>query len=453
MCRFVLYLGPRTRLSSLIVDPGHSLIRQSVHSREREEPLNGDGFGVGWYANDLSVEPAVFRSITPAWNNRNLQNLARVVASDCVLAHVRAATQSSGVNEANCHPFRWRRYLCMHNGDIGDFRARSPQTARERLRRGVRERLRQHGLGALLRAVHRLVARARRDDPARAHGARAEARDRARAHPRAQAGAGSYSYLNVAIADGDRAVVSRFTDDPEAAPESLYWFSGSLYPELPDHGHGHASRGDGELGAADRRSGLGRGAAGADHHPAPRSRAGVHARARAGELAAHRSNRSSERSCAIDSSHWAAALVMRSWIARGDRRSERFGMVLEPPREPCRDGSRIGATSAGHLRRELPLVELRVKTRGRDELGVRAALDDPARPVSRGSDRRAARWTAGARSRSPSGRRARVRARPAPRPRNSSRGARWLRRARRGPAPSSSSRAIASRCFSPPEKR
>ena len=122
MCRFVLYLGPRTRLSSLIVDPNHSLIRQSVHSAEREEPLNGDGFGIGWYANELAPEPAVFRSITPAWNNRNLQNLARVVASDCVLAHVRAATQSSGVNEANCHPFRWRRYLCMHNGDIGDFR-------------------------------------------------------------------------------------------------------------------------------------------------------------------------------------------------------------------------------------------------------------------------------------------------------------------------------------------
>src|SRR5262249_24930171 len=122
MCRFVLYLGPRTRLSSLLVEPSHSLIRQSTSSREREEPLNGDGFGVGWYASDLAAEPAVFRSITPAWNNRNLQNLARVVASDCVLAHVRVATQSSGVNEANCHPFRWRQFLCMHNGDIGDFR-------------------------------------------------------------------------------------------------------------------------------------------------------------------------------------------------------------------------------------------------------------------------------------------------------------------------------------------
>ncbi len=122
MCRLMLYLGPETRLSSLIIEPTHSLIRQSTHSREREEPLNGDGFGIGWYSPDHTTEPAVFRSITPAWNNRNLQNLARVVASDCVLAHVRAATQSSGVNEANCHPFRWRQYLCMHNGDVGDFR-------------------------------------------------------------------------------------------------------------------------------------------------------------------------------------------------------------------------------------------------------------------------------------------------------------------------------------------
>jgi predicted glutamine amidotransferase len=58
-----------------------------------------------------------------------------------------------------------------------------------------------------------------------------------------EAGSGGYNYLNVAIADGDHAVVSRFTDDPEAAPESLYWFNGSLYPELPGpngHGMGHA---------------------------------------------------------------------------------------------------------------------------------------------------------------------------------------------------------------------
>jgi predicted glutamine amidotransferase len=234
MCRFVLYLGPRTRLSSLIVEPGHSLIRQSVHSREREEPLNGDGFGVGWYAKELSAEPAVFRSITPAWNNRNLQNLARVVASDCVLAHVRAATQSSGVNEANCHPFRWRRYLCMHNGDIGDFRL-----VRRKLLASVCDEAFQNVYGStdsehfFALYIDSWLA-LDDDDPARRMARALKlAIERALILVR-EAGAGSPSYMNVAIADGDHAVVSRFTDDSEAAPESLYWFAGSLYPGLSD---------------------------------------------------------------------------------------------------------------------------------------------------------------------------------------------------------------------------
>jgi predicted glutamine amidotransferase len=234
MCRFVLYLGPRTRLSSLIVDPGHSLIRQSVNSHEREEPLNGDGFGVGWYANELADEPAVFRSITPAWNNRNLQNLARVVASDCVLAHVRAATQSSGVNEANCHPFRWRRHLCMHNGDIGDFRL-----VRRKLLASVCDEAFGNVYGStdsehfFALFIDCWLAGTEQDPALRMAYALAESIDRVLELVRT-AGDGGSSYLNVAIADGDHAVVSRFTDDPDGKPESLYYFSGNLYPDLPD---------------------------------------------------------------------------------------------------------------------------------------------------------------------------------------------------------------------------
>ena len=234
MCRFVLYLGPRTRLSSLIVDPHHSLIRQSVHSREREEPLNGDGFGIGWYAKELAPEPAVFRSITPAWNNRNLQNLARVVASDCVLAHVRAATQSIGVNEANCHPFRWQRYLCMHNGDIGDFRL-----VRRKLLASVCDEAFSNVYGStdsehfFALYIDSWLA-LDDDDPALRMGrALGLAIERVLELVR-EAGAGSPSYMNVAIADGNHAVVSRFTNDADSRPESLYYFSGSLYPELPE---------------------------------------------------------------------------------------------------------------------------------------------------------------------------------------------------------------------------
>jgi glutamine amidotransferase len=228
----MLYLGPETRLSSLIVEPKHSLIRQSVHSEEREEPLNGDGFGIGWYANGMSEEPAVFRSITPAWNNRNLQNLARVVASDCVLAHVRAATQSSGVNEANCHPFRWRQYLCMHNGDVGDFRL-----VRRKLLASVCDEAFGNVYGStdsehfFALFIDSLLGNDEPDPALRMAQSLARAISRLLELVRS-AGAGSPSYLNIAISDGEHAVVSRFTDAEDGVPESLYFFTGQLYPDV-----------------------------------------------------------------------------------------------------------------------------------------------------------------------------------------------------------------------------
>ena len=122
MCRFTFYLGESIPLSQLVTEPVHSLIHQSFHSDEREEPLNGDGFGLAWYIEE-SNEPALFRSVTPAWSNRNLRELARVTRSHCMLAHVRAATQVLEVSETNCHPFKQGQYTMMHNGDVGGFTA------------------------------------------------------------------------------------------------------------------------------------------------------------------------------------------------------------------------------------------------------------------------------------------------------------------------------------------
>ena len=121
MCRFVLYLGRETSLDVLITRPTDSIIHQSFHSRLRKEPLNGDGFGVAWYASDVSPEPAQFRSIQPAWNDVSLLQLARVCRSPAVLAHVRAATLGSGVSQANCHPFTAERFAFMHNGVVANF--------------------------------------------------------------------------------------------------------------------------------------------------------------------------------------------------------------------------------------------------------------------------------------------------------------------------------------------
>jgi predicted glutamine amidotransferase len=216
------------RLSALLLDPSHSLIRQSTHSHEREEPLNGDGFGVGWYQPQHAPEPAVFRSITPAWNNRNLNSLARVVASACILAHVRAATQLSGVNEANCHPFRYGRFLCMHNGDVGDFkqvRRRLLDTVCDEAFNNVYGSTDSEHIFALLIDELSRMARVGAVELATA----LDSAIRRVVEVVHQYGNGAPSYLNIAVADGEHAVISRFADDPHGEPESLYYFTGQLY--------------------------------------------------------------------------------------------------------------------------------------------------------------------------------------------------------------------------------
>lgn len=140
MCRFVLYHGSPLPISSLITEPVHSIIKQSVHADETDEPLNGDGFGVAWYAPEISPRPAAFRSVTPAWSNLNLLDLTRVTRSGCVLAHVRAATAGQPVIETNCHPFTHGRFTFMHNGDVARFR---------QIRRRILDDLSDQAFGAI----------------------------------------------------------------------------------------------------------------------------------------------------------------------------------------------------------------------------------------------------------------------------------------------------------------
>jgi len=120
MCRFVAYLGEPILAEDLITKPKNSLIHQSYHAKEMAEPLNGDGFGMGWYDKTIRNEPGMLKSITPAWNNQNLKMNAGIIESDCFLAHIRAATEG-GVSLDNSHPFRYNQYLMMHNGGIRNF--------------------------------------------------------------------------------------------------------------------------------------------------------------------------------------------------------------------------------------------------------------------------------------------------------------------------------------------
>jgi predicted glutamine amidotransferase len=118
MCRWLAYSGSPVLLEELLLKPKHSLLDQSLHSRLGAETTNGDGFGVGWYG--VGDTPGIFRSIEPAWNDRNLREFAAHVESPLVFAHIRASS-GSAVQQTNCHPFRHGRWLWMHNGVIRDF--------------------------------------------------------------------------------------------------------------------------------------------------------------------------------------------------------------------------------------------------------------------------------------------------------------------------------------------
>lgn len=132
MCRWLAYTGSPILLAEALYAPAHSLIDQSLHSTMGAEPTNGDGFGIGWYdppsaaaslaSGEAGPTPGVFRSIEPAWNDRNLHELASHVASGHFFAHVRAAI-GSPVQQTNCHPFRHGGWLWMHNGLIAQFAA------------------------------------------------------------------------------------------------------------------------------------------------------------------------------------------------------------------------------------------------------------------------------------------------------------------------------------------
>ncbi len=220
MCRFLLYLGPEIDLADLITEPSHSLVHQSHHAELRAEPLNGDGFGVAWYAPRAAEQAAAFRSITPAWNNRNLHDLCRVTRSRCVLAHVRAASPGLPVAETNCHPFVQGPLTFMHNGHLGGFPGLNKRTL---LRDLSDDAFASIGGTTDSEHVFALFQDCYREEPTLSVALR-KTIERLRPHMATD----QRTTLNLAVTDGERAAISRFSA-PSGQAESLYVHQGKRY--------------------------------------------------------------------------------------------------------------------------------------------------------------------------------------------------------------------------------
>jgi glutamine amidotransferase len=119
MGRWLAFTGSPIRLEDLLCKPRNSLISQGVHGRVSAETANGAGFGVGWYGVDEPV-PTLFRGVAPAWCDANFRELSRSVCSPLFVAHIRAGT-GGAVQQTNCHPFRYERWLWVHNGTVREY--------------------------------------------------------------------------------------------------------------------------------------------------------------------------------------------------------------------------------------------------------------------------------------------------------------------------------------------
>ena len=229
MCRFLCYMGPEVLLADLLYRPKNSLILQSYKAKERKEPLNGDGFGVGWYAPQSSPTPCIFTSITPAWNNQNLLRLSEHIESPCFFAHVRAASPGLRVSEMNCHPFQNGKYLWMHNGSIDGFRQ-----IKRRLRESLPDPLynaiegttdSEHAFAVFLNLL---------GEPERQHSARELGQALVSTIGQlerwtADTESSGPSYFNFAVTDGVNVAAVRYVSDPTLEPASLYYSARGKY--------------------------------------------------------------------------------------------------------------------------------------------------------------------------------------------------------------------------------
>lgn len=231
MCRIAAYLGKeQIPLSSLVLEPEHSLLVQSYAPKEMMSGVvNADGFGTGWYAPEIDGEPAVYRSNVPIWADRSFDSIAPRVRSVTVLAAVRSATPGLPAEENGVPPFASGPYLFSHNGAIKDFRATAMRPLRDSLSdasySGLLGVTDSETIFALL--LDRLRnAKIRTGDA----GALAEATiETMRRVSAICAKLGVYASLNIGVTDGEAMVFVRYST--EGPGNSLYFVEdGEAFP-------------------------------------------------------------------------------------------------------------------------------------------------------------------------------------------------------------------------------
>jgi glutamine amidotransferase len=232
MCRFIAYLGRPIIVDELLLKPKNSLVHQSYGAEEMSQTLNGDGFGLGWYVHGISQKPGLFRSISPAWNNNNLIYNAPLIQTDCLFAHVRAASEGA-ISEANSHPFHYQQFLMMHNGVVPYFskiKRRLLSLLNDELFLWVKGQTdSEHVFALLMQHFVNLKGSASSISTQQIKLGFQQTFDVIQDLKRDTGIAHEVSTFNMMITDGHRIFGTRFSSDPDRETRTLYYSSGSKF--------------------------------------------------------------------------------------------------------------------------------------------------------------------------------------------------------------------------------
>lgn len=314
MCRWITLLSTESfSLSDIVLSPSNSLIQMSIdasfhpgYGDINNHVMNGDGFGVGWYHNNYFVDKsskmpttltvssssdpfiqtpptngnkekdngnhhnsdntkplkmtrlaAVFKDVLPAWNNINLKEICQATYSDCIMAHVRAASKGSGVSQQNCHPFKAGRLMFCHNGRIDSFvllRRRYHALLTDETYLGIRGSTDSEFIFALILTILSNDGKAKvlpmdQTSPFEYNRLIGALKKVLRLIEDVQVQAGLFDHgfntCNFALTDGETMVVTRYCDkSPTIPPPSLYFAYGyaeDLYQEITEEEPHHES--------------------------------------------------------------------------------------------------------------------------------------------------------------------------------------------------------------------
>ncbi|KAK7064263.1 Phosphoacetylglucosamine mutase [Favolaschia claudopus] len=204
---------------------------------DRRRPMNGDGFGVGWYDSnydeELGPQPCIFTSVTPVRSSIICRDLPN------------KSTTAGSLSLDNCHPFVHGKLMFMHNGGIAQW---------ELIKRSLQKELpdvafnmvqgntdSEWAFALFLSKLPDPNARTFTPDILR----RAMLDTIATMNDLAEAvGITEPSLMNFCVTDGDTVIATRYISSDKDEAASLWFSSGTTFSEDAEGGHYRMSKAD-----------------------------------------------------------------------------------------------------------------------------------------------------------------------------------------------------------------